>query len=99
MALTGIVGAASAKSINIEVQGTANQTMYTVPDGKKFIGKMWTNGSSCFGKINGVNMRHPYVHTSGIKPLLDITLYAGDIVQSSATASDYTTLHGTEIDA
>ena len=99
MALTAITGAASAKSINIEVQGTATQTMYTVPSGKKFIGKMWTNGSSYFGRINNVNMRHPFVHTSGMKPLLDITLYAGDIVQASATAADHTTLHGTEIDA
>ena len=98
MALTGITGAASARSINIEVQGTANQTMYTVPSGKKLIGKIWTNGSSYYGKINNINMRHPYVHSSGIKGVLDITLYAGDIVQSSATASDHTTLHGTEID-
>ncbi len=91
--------ATAAKSINVKVNSSASAVMYTVPSGRKFKGHLWTNANTYFGVINGVQMRHPYGHTSYQKPMLSIELTAGDVVNSSPTTSDYTHLQGLESDA
>ena len=102
MALTAIPSVASAgstKSIMIQAQGSVNALMYTVPVGKKFKGKLWTNQAAYYGNINGIDLYTPYGSSYYSHKELDIELTAGDIVKGSATSSDYTYLQGIETDA
>ena len=87
------------KSIVKMVNSTAQTILYTVPTGRKFKGKIWTNQSSYYGNINGLDMHTPYGSSYYSHKELDIELVAGDVVRSSATSSDYSHLVGIESDA
>lgn len=100
MALTSSTLQSGAdKSIVKMVNATAQTILYTVPTGRKFKGKIWTNQSSYYGNINGVDMHTPYGSSYYSHKELDIELVAGDVVRSSATTSDYSHLVGIESDA
>ena len=98
VAVTTAVVPTAPKAITIQSQGSASATMYTVPTGRKFEGYLWTNNSSYWGRINSINLR-PYSSTNASLSPLPIQLTAGDVVQSSATSSDYTFIQGMESDA
>ena len=100
MALTSSTLQSGAdKSIVKMVNATAQTILYTVPTGRKFKGKIWTNQSSYYGNINGLDMHTPYGSSYYSHKELDIELVAGDVVRSSATTSDYSHLVGIESDA
>ena len=92
------VDTTAPKSITIQSQGSASATMYTVPTGRKFSGYLWTNNQSYWGRINNIDLRSYAGTYASITPL-PIQLRAGDVVKSSATASDYTFIQGLESDA
>ena len=102
MALTAIASVTSAggtKSIMVQANGSVNALMYTVPAGKKFKGRLWTNNQSYYGNINGIDMYTPFGSSYYAHKELEIELTAGDIVKGSATGSDFTYLQGIESDA
>ncbi len=98
-AVATVSTAGSTKSIMVQANGSANALMYTVPTGKKFKGRLWTNQAAYYGNINGVDMYTPYGSSYYAHKELEIELTAGDIVKGSPTSSDYTYLQGLESDA
>jgi hypothetical protein len=91
--------ATAPKGINVQVQGTAQATMYTVPTGRRFKGHLWTNNQSYYGMINSAQMYTGYTSSYYYLTPLPIELGEGDVVKASPTGSDYTMLQGIEFDA
>ena len=91
--------AAAPKGIAVQVQGSAQTVLYTVPAGRRFKGHLWTNQQSYYGTINGAQMYATYGASYYSKRPLPIELGAGDVVKASPTNSDYTMLQGIEFDA
>tara|TARA_B100000212_G_C27359191_1_gene527374 strand:- start:1372 stop:1674 length:303 start_codon:yes stop_codon:yes gene_type:complete len=89
----------SDKSIVKMTYSSAQVIQYTVPAGRKFKGKMWTNQAAYYGNINNIDIRTPYASSYYAHRELDIELVAGDIVRSSPTTSDHSYLVGIESDA
>ena len=101
MALTSTSSSAAGadKSIIKMTYAAAQTIQYTVPKGRKFKGKMWTNQASYYGNINNIDIQTPYGSSYYAHRELDIELVAGDVVRSSTTTSDYSYLVGIESDA
>ncbi len=91
--------AAPPKGIAVQVQGSSQTVLYTVPAGRRFKGHLWTNQQSYYGTINGAQMYATYGQSYYSKRPLPIELGPGDIVKASPTNSDYTMLQGIEFDA
>ena len=91
--------AAPPKGIAVQVQGSSQTVLYTVPAGRRFKGHLWTNQQSYYGTINGAQMYATYGQSYYSKRPLPIELGAGDVVKASPTNSDYTMLQGIEFDA
>mgnify|MGYP003144556933 CR=1 FL=1 len=106
MALTAVATSSSSgtaatppKGIAVQVQGSNQTVLYTVPAGRRFKGHLWTNSQSYYGVINGAQMYATYGASYYSKRPLPIELGAGDVVKASPTNSDYTMLQGIEFDA
>lgn len=91
--------AAAPKGIAVQVQGSAQTVLYTVPTGRRFKGHLWTNNTSYYGVINGAQMHTGYTSSYYYLTPLPIEIGAGDVVKASPTNSDYTMLQGIEFDA
>jgi hypothetical protein len=101
--LTTPAGAASStppKQIAISNTASAGATMYTVPTGRKFIGRFTTTSTGQPTKINGVNIYPYYGGSTAVAQagaLGEWTLVAGTVV--SENTSNQTTIVGVEYDA
>lgn len=87
------------KTISIVFNAIASSVMYTVPTGRKFVGKVWTNTNNAYAIINNNTYYYPHGQSYFDRLPLDIVLNAGDTVKSSTTTSDYSMILGVESDA
>lgn len=95
----GTSSAAADKTISIIFNAVASSVMYTVPTGRKFVGKVWTNTNNAYAIINGQTYYYPHGSSYYARTPLDVVLNAGDVVKSSTNTSDYSMILGVESDA
>ena len=101
--LQNIVSSATGtapKQIAIPNTAAAGATMYTVPTGRKFIGRFTTTSNSQPTKINGVNIYPYYGSSTSVTQsgaLGEWTLVAGTVVTENT--ANQTTIVGVEYDA
>lgn len=77
---------------------STNVTMYTIPNGKKFVGYAYTTGTNEYIKINGESYYLGLGGGNAAMPRLDITLKAGDVITSGTATYTYYYLIGIESD-
>jgi len=95
-------GVNAPKQIAISGTGAASDVVYTVPVGRKFIGKLGTNDTTYAIVINGQNF-YPYnfgATGTTVKGFMnDVVLVAGTTVANSSVTSATVRLLGVEYDA
>lgn len=73
----------------IAKSGSSQSEIYTVPAGKTFEGRIWSNSSGGYGYINGTRLLWIYHNNYFAHTPLEVTLNAGDVFKADNSGTTF----------